>query len=98
MAPVAGRNRTVDTARIAGRDERRLVWSWHWIDGTFTADPYLSKFLQTKSKLLDESPAAAFVAVATGLEPGADRAQATLRDFLTSVQPLGPLLAGAAAR
>ncbi len=98
QASVGGRKIGVDVERIAGHDERRLVWSWHWIDGTFTADPYYSKFLQTKAKLLHERPAAAFVAVATRTEAEGDAAVAALRDFLASVQPLGPLLAGAAAR
>jgi exosortase A len=97
-APVEGRTRRVDSERIARGDRRLLVWGWHWIDNVFTADPYLSKFLQTKAKLLHETPAAAHVAVATQFEPGSDAAAEALRDFLASAKPLRPILSSAAAR
>ncbi len=97
-ATVEGSRMAVDVTRLARGDARRLVWSWHWIDGAFTANPYVSKFLQTKSKLLHERQGAAFIAVATRSDTDADAAPRTLGDFLASAKPLRPLLARATSK
>jgi EpsI family protein len=39
----------------------RLVWTWYWIGGEYTADPRRVKFLQAKARLLGRSASAAVI-------------------------------------
>lgn len=65
-----------------------VVWSWYWIDGQFTDDPYRAKLLRVKAQLFGGIQASAFIAV--GSYYSVDRAEAAnaLQDFLrhTSLQ------------
>lgn len=37
---------------LYGRNERRIIVSWYWVDGKFVSNPYRVKFLQGMSRLL----------------------------------------------
>jgi len=37
---------------LYGRNERRIIVTWYWVDGKFVSNPYRVKFLQGMSRLL----------------------------------------------
>ena len=85
---VDGRPLTVRVARIASAQGSRLVWSWYWVDGRFTSNPYRAKFLQLKVRLFGGPPGAAWIVVGGDFRPDAAAAATALQDFLrhTSIQ------------
>ncbi len=89
--------RYADTRNVTA-DERRLVWVWYWIDGRFTASPYVAKLLEVRAKLLGGIEAAAVIAVAADYSDRREEAVRTLRAFLSAVEPLDRYLARLAGR
>lgn len=80
--------RIVDAAR---RDRARVVLRWYWVGGEMVGSPPEAKMLQLWG-LATGQPAAAAIVVATD-DPGGDGvALETLRGFVASLPPLGPLL------
>jgi exosortase A len=49
----------------ASGDQRRHIWLFYWIDGTFTANPLVAKLLEVKVKLFSGDQRAAVVAITT---------------------------------
>ena len=49
--------------RLVRGSRQRLVLSWYWVGGRFTASPYQAKLYQSIATLLGVRPAAAVVAV-----------------------------------
>jgi len=49
--------------RLVRGPRQRLVLSWYWVGGRFTASPYEAKFYQSIATLLGVRPAAAAVAL-----------------------------------
>ena len=66
---------------VASDDRHRHVWSFYWVDGTFTAYPLVAKLLEVKAKLFFGDPRAAIVAVATS-EASKGSADTALHSFL----------------
>ena len=95
-AVVDGAPMEVRSTRLVKDFERRLVWSWYWVDGQFTADPYVAKLLQAKAQIMGDMPAAAVIAVATDYELKPNEAKPLLRSFLENIEPLGSKLERAA--
>lgn len=60
----------------------RLVWSWYWVGGEFTANPYRAKLLQAKARLLGREQSAAAIALGADYDLHYDEAATTLQDFL----------------
>jgi EpsI family protein len=79
-APVA-----VNATRVAARNQGRLVWSWYWVGGQFTASPYEAKLLEAKVKLLGGRLAGAQIAIAADFRDRPAEAAAVLADFLASL-------------
>ena len=79
--------------RIAIDRQDLLVVYWYWVDGRFTADPYLAKLLELKAKLLGGVSAAGVIALAAPYEETVPATLRTLQDFLDNLEPLGPMLA-----
>jgi exosortase A len=75
----------VDATRIAARERGRLVWSWYWVGGRFTANPYVAKLFEARAKLLGGSLAAAQIAIAADFRDRPAEAAATLGDFMASL-------------
>jgi exosortase A len=89
----AGRNGLpvhVTEVRFAG--QRRLVMTWYWVGGRFSADPLAAKVLQAKAALLGGPAAAAVVVVSTPYHGDASAARATLDAALAALPPLEDLL------
>jgi exosortase A len=91
-----GQPMNIESTRILHGRAGRLVWSWQWVSGSFTADPYRSKLLTARAKVLGGVKAAAAVAITTGYGESPAEAPPVLQDFLDSMSPFKPLLARAA--
>ena len=92
-AAIGEREHQLRVTRIVSRRAQRIVWSWYWIDGTFTTSPYLAKLLEAKSKLTGGDPRAAFVAISTELLEDLDSTNSLLHEFLGAMGPLHQALA-----
>lgn len=73
---------------------QRVTWSWYWVDGSYIADPFTAALLGAKVRLLGEDRAAAAIVLATPFVESPKEGEAVLRDFVASMDPLAPLLAG----
>lgn len=60
----------------------RLVWSWYWVGGEFTANPHRAKLLQAKALLSGRAPGAAAIALGADYDLHYAEAATTLQDFL----------------
>lgn len=94
-ARIDGKVRPVAYTRMMSPSGRRLVWSWYWVGGRFTADPSVAKILQVKARLLGGNPAAAVVAVAADYDETPAQAVAPLRSFIERVPSWRAALEGA---
>ena len=98
-AKVDGRPQPVAGTRLLGAGrERRLVLSWYWVDGTFTASGLKAKLLQAKAELLTRRRAAAAIAIAAEYDELPEDALRLIDEFLAAAEPLEPMLARAAKR
>ena len=70
---------------LVGRGERRLVWTWYWIDGTMTTSPYRAKFMEMTSKLLGTSPPAAGISLSAPIQSDEDAARRIMAAFLVEM-------------
>lgn len=89
---------TVSRTRLVSqrKQQKRVVFSWYWVDGTFTANPIMAKLLRARARLLGAPAAAAMISVASDYRDQPSEAIATLRAFLKGLAPLKPLLIKAA--
>jgi EpsI family protein len=83
---------TIMRSRSSGR--MRLAWTWYWIAGEFTSNPYYGKFLLAKVRLFGMRPGAAVVAVSADCELDCTAAAGTLQDFLQHSASLQTTLRG----
>ena len=81
--------KTLSLAEIvaASGDERRYIWLFYWVDGTFTANSIIAKLLEIKAKLFLGDQRAAIIAVATSAPTGRGNAEHVLRSFLKEALP-----------
>lgn len=97
QAPVDGTERTVAMTRMVYHGTGRVVWHWYWIGGHHTASGLMGKLFEVRAKLLGGEQAGAYIAVATDYGDRPAEAVPVLTDFLSSLKPLSPVLAGVAA-
>ncbi|MGE3933993.1 MAG: exosortase C-terminal domain/associated protein EpsI, partial [Rhodospirillaceae bacterium] len=71
---------------------------WYWVDGKFTAVPYVAKLLQAQARLLGGEPAAAAVLVSSRYGDRPQEAVDAMADFLKASPPLRPVLENADRR
>ena len=64
-AVIEGEDLKVNYVRMLAQRRGRVVWYWYWVDGRFTANPYVAKLLQVKARLFGGVRSAAVIAVAT---------------------------------
>lgn len=95
---VDGQPVEVKILRLGRGDARRIVWSWYWIDGTYTGDDRVAKLLEARSVLFGGSGAGALIAVsAQYTDPlRAATAEGGIRAFVGAHQTLSTQLAAAA--
>jgi exosortase A len=78
----------------------RLAYLWYWVDGDFTADPFVAKLRQAKAALLGGPDAAAVVVLSSPYDAERSSARATIEQALGALEPLPGFLIrlGAAAK
>jgi exosortase A len=87
----------VHVAEVGFAGQRRLVMTWYWVDGRFSADPLTAKLLQAKAALLGGPAAAGVVVVSTPYRSDGSAARATLGAALAALAPLEQILMRAGA-
>jgi exosortase A len=97
-ASVAGRRTPVTSTLLIREPHHRLVWSFFVVDGRVTDRLLAAKLLQARAALLRRAPVAAFVAVSTSLDGGAEPAKQRLEDFLAADRSLTAEIALSAGR
>ncbi|GJL54198.1 MAG: exosortase A [Nitrospirales bacterium] len=81
---VDGRSLHVHESHIRAAQRTRVVWSWYWVAGEFTSNPYVAKLLQAKARLFGEAygSGSAVMALGTDYDGQPDDAINILQDFL----------------
>ncbi|WP_296897024.1 exosortase C-terminal domain/associated protein EpsI, partial [Thiohalocapsa sp.] len=69
------------------RGQRLLVWTWYLVGDHRTANPYLAKLLEAKSRLSGNRGEAALVAVAAPYDERPEEAAGVLTAFLETMLP-----------
>ncbi|WP_282604513.1 exosortase A [Pelagibius sp. Alg239-R121] len=91
-AVIEGEARDVNYVRLLAQRRGRVVWYWYWVDGRFTASPYVAKLLQVKARLFGGVRSAAAIAIATDYIDAPVDAHAVLRDFTAQMESVSALL------
>lgn len=69
------------------RGERLLVWTWYLVGDHHTANPYIAKLLEAKSRLLGRHGEAALIAVAAPYVENKETAVPVLTRFIADLLP-----------
>lgn len=91
-AVIEGEQRDVNYVRMLAQRRGRVVWYWYWVDGTFTASPYIAKLLQVKARLFGGVRSAAAIAVATDYYDAPVEAHELLQDFTKEMESVSAVL------
>jgi exosortase A len=70
----------------------QVTWSWYWIDGRFTANPYYAKLLQLQSKIFHGQAGGAAIVLAAPYRDNESEAIRALSDFLEHWEEVGRTL------
>jgi exosortase A len=90
---IDGEEKSVHRVRmLRNLSGKRITYQWYWIGGQFTSNPYLAKFLQVMNQLLSGEEASASIVISARYDEMPISADRILQEFLTSLQPLSPLL------
>lgn len=81
-AVVEGEKLPLGYLRLQNRGTHRLVWYWYWVDGRYTANPYVAKLLDARAKLLGGDSRAAVIALSTIEDESPAQAGEILQKFL----------------
>jgi EpsI family protein len=84
-ASVAQNPLYVRALTLATKTNRRLVWYWLWVDGSYTGNPYLAKLMQLKVKLLGGPQPAAIISISADYKGSEDSTAAALAAFTHSL-------------
>jgi EpsI family protein len=93
QAVVDGQEFSVYQAVLRSASVTRIVWSWYWVGGGFTSNPYYAKLLRVKTQLLGGPPGAATIVMGVDVEVQLADATKTLQEFLHHTSLRTPLLA-----
>ena len=78
----SGREFSVRETTVHSTQASLIIWNWYWVDGAFTSNSWMVKFLLARAWLTgSHRRSAAIVVAAEQLRPGPQGASA-LRDFL----------------
>ena len=91
-AVIEGETRDVNYVRMLAQRRGRVVWYWYWVDGRFTASPYIAKLLQVKARLFGGVRSAAAIAVATDYSDAPVEAHELLQDFTSQMESVSAML------
>ena len=87
----------LDETVIRSLSERRLIWSFYWMDGRFTTSNLTIKLLQLKTAFTGNE-ASALIAFSTPIDGAVEDARARLKTALASFGDLPKYLVAEAAR
>jgi exosortase A len=90
-AVVDGDSISVYETVLRSQEGSLLVWSWYWVDGKFTDNPYHAKFLRVRARLFGGPQASAFLAVGANCASDRTDAGSALQDFLHHTSLRGAL-------
>ena len=77
----------VNEGIFADGSRKRILWSWYWVDDTFTPSLSTAKLLRAKTRLLRGRPDAAQITLISDLDSSAEPSE-VLRDFLQHADTL----------
>ncbi|HHJ81131.1 MAG TPA: exosortase A [Candidatus Tenderia electrophaga] len=72
----------------ANHGQNLQVVYWHWLGGQYSINPYLSKLIEAKAKLLGQPRDGAVILLATEFDDDTDSALASLQQFAEDMLPL----------
>lgn len=75
---------TVAEAWVMSASGNLLVWSWYWIDGHNTSNPYLVKLLEAKQQIVEGRRQGTRVFIATPFVGDRQQARQVLQDFVNA--------------
>ena len=88
-----GRSETVRELQLRSGTNKRLVWYWYWVDGRYTADPFVAKLYRLKVRLFGGRSDVAAIAVSAVYGSDIEEARWSLQRFLDALSPVGGGLA-----
>lgn len=81
---------TVNETAIRSSHKSRLIWSWYWVAGQLTSNPYHAKLLQVKGRIFHGLEHAAAIALSADYDIHRNEAVNTMQDFLHKSSSLKP--------
>ena len=91
-ASLAGRPIDVIESRIRTGGGTRLIWSWYWVDGRYTASRSLAKMLQAKTNLINGDRRAAAIALSSPVDTDLETVRARMQALLEAAGNLDGIL------
>jgi exosortase A len=82
-AIIDGQTIKVHRSLLESNAASRLVWTWYWVGGEYTANPRRVKFLQAKARLLGRSATSAVIALGGDFPAEPSDGERILQDFLS---------------
>jgi EpsI family protein len=84
---LAGQPVRIIQTRLRSPALRLLVWNWDRLGNTYTANSYLAKLLEAKTRLLGQRDDATAIILSTPYEDKSDTAAAALQEFIDDMLP-----------
>lgn len=84
---LGGREIGVMQGRVKSRDQELLTWRWNWISGRYTANQFMAKFLEAKSKIFGGATDEAGIILAVNVQDDVNQGQKSLQSFVDSMLP-----------
>jgi len=84
---ISGKPVQIIQTRLRSPALRLLVWNWDYLGNTYTANSYLAKLLEAKTRLLGQRDDATAIILSIPYEDKPDGAVATLQEFIDDMLP-----------
>jgi exosortase A len=94
LVSVDGEKVEAERSRLLRRPRGRIAYHWYWIGDWYMASPYLAKMVQAYNRLLVGDDPSAVILVSAAYEDLPAEADRRLKDFLSSLGPVRPMLTG----
>lgn len=91
-ANIGGDQLLIRYTRAESRAGGQVIFSWYWVDGKFTGNPYWAKLLQAKTKLLGGDQSSAAIVAKSGYDQSPEQANGALEMFVGQLGDLNKIL------
>lgn len=91
-ANIGGDQLLIRYTRAESRAGGQVIFSWYWVDGKFTGNPYWAKLLQAKTKLLGGDQSSAAIVAKSGYDQSPEQANGALEHFVGQLGDLNKIL------